>query len=266
MATPVEFLNNYIVTTSSSQNECDWTSFSILDSNDMNVKIWPTLRNNIGSAYGGNNANGVFDNTRTAQITINHRKLDIKYVNRSNSQVTLKWYECVVRRDIPSGVSQTLNPELDTSLAANSSINGETKMQTNNLNFTLFDDSLFCQYYKIKRVWTEKLELGQEGYISLNYGRCYYRPCININLDETRGLTYKLFCQISGPLARSSTLGAITRGIAQASVDFYCKESYAAYFSENPSQNAVVTNDIQTLTTPIIWNAVTGLPETVAEA
>jgi len=263
MATPVEFANHETQTAVAATNACDFVSFQLASCTDLQDRIWAHLRNNIGAAYGGNNVNVIFDNTRTSQITIDYRKLKLKYVNRSNAIANIRFYECIARRDVPSAVNNTIFPSVDNN-TLDSKIDGKTLPLVTNLSFTLYDDSQFCQYWKILNTWTEQLQVGQEGQVNLEYGPCTYRPSLCSYTDSLRNVSTVLFAQVMGSPARDIVDTTTIYGISAAHVDFFSQEFYAAYFTENPSQFDIVDINLGTISSNgKIWNSASGALETI---
>ena len=256
--------------TSVPNGQCYYTNFEMMNTEDMDQLIG--IANTAGQSTSGapQDYNG--------KVNIQNAKLQLTLRNQTTNLVNMTIYEYICRRDLPDEIEQSpgsVAPEVP-GTTANAIIHGfnyqaaGAQIQANSLGGTLFQNPLFCTYYKITKVKRVQLGAGKVLNMSLsNLKARVINPLIynNKDGDVLAGLTRGFVIQASGSLVgpAENAQGQPTTGFVN--YDWYCSRKYAYNQPWSGSgRNTFASNLPETVVPWQHINEYTGQPQDEEEA
>ena len=145
-------LIDYSAQTLSAVNQCKYSVYELGNTYDIDQLI--VNANTTGGSGVPVDTNG--------KIFIKDMSMELTLTNCTNTTVDMQIYEYVARKDLPPGLSST----------AAAVVNGFGQQATaqitaTSIGSTLFNNPLFCAYYKIVKVRNVQLALGKTLKLSL---------------------------------------------------------------------------------------------------
>lgn len=203
---------------------CTYTHFEMMNAEDIDLVV----------AQAGGSA-GVSSSYYNSKLNIQNAKMQVHLRNQTTNLVFLTVYEYICRRDVPDKILTVPGgaTEVDGN-TANIIEQGFNYQQTAGINYqslggTLFQNPLFCTYYKITKV--RKLMLGAGKNLSLSLSNLKARVINPLVYNATdgdvlSGLTRGFVIQASGSLVGSEGHNStVTTGFVN--FDWFCSRKYA---------------------------------------
>lgn len=206
--------------------QCVYTHFEMMNGTDIDQVITQSNGTSASSVIPFN-----------AKINIQNAKMTVHLRNQTTNLVYLTVYEYICRRDVPDKIQIVPNqvPEVDGNTQKVIEV-GFNYQQTAGINVsslggTLFQNPLFCTYYKITKV--RKLMLGAGKNLGLSLSNLKARVINPLVYNATdgdvlAGLTRGFVIQASGALVGGSgdnMYGQPTTGLVN--FDWFCYRKYA---------------------------------------
>lgn len=209
----------------------------------------------------------------------------LKFMNRGSTPAIITIYECVCRKDLPLALLPTtdgfgLNAKNLKTFFDNNIVQGNEQMNNNyipstyqynklnsvsggfqshqELNFTPFDVSQFCKFFKIVKVKKAMLSSGHTAYYSLKLGtrkwtdrdindpQSYGGHGVDTNVVANRGKYKMALISIHGDMAHYDNTGNNTVALGgtgnpqvltgPVSVDLIVEGKWNWYFDHNPAK------------------------------
>lgn len=246
-----------------SNGKCVYTHFEMMNAEDIDEVI-------AQMGYSG------FTGYANGKCNIQNSHLQLNLRNQTTNLVYLTVYEYICRRSVPDKIQ-------DNPTAPSVEIDGNTgnvidygfnyqqvhNITNQSLGGTLFQNPLFCVYYKITKV--RKLMLGAGKCLSLTLSNLKSRVINQLIYNQTdgdveAGLTRGFVIQASGSLVGSEGHSSVaTTGFVN--FDWFCSRKYAwnqPYLAQG--KNTFATNVPQPETPQYHINEYTGAPQIQAEA
>lgn len=172
-----------------------------------------------------------------AKINIQNAKLQLMLRNQTTNLVTLRVYEYICRRDVPDkiqiapGSATEVDGDTANVLNYGFAYQASHNVDGNTVGATLFQNPLFCTYYKIVRVKHVQLGAGKSMNMTLSNLKARVINPLVYNAtdgDVLAGLTRGFVVQAIGSLVGPSgdfMYGQPTTGFVN--FDWFCSRKYA---------------------------------------
>lgn len=214
-------------------------------------------------------------NKFNGKLNIQNAKMQVLIRNQTTNLMTFRVYEYICRRDVPDKIETSpgsgIEEDGDTERVINRGFNYQQTFQINSesIGGTLFQNPLFCCYYKILKVRTVQIGAGKCLNLSMSNLKARTINPLVYNAsdgDVLAGLTRGFVLQAVGSLVGSEGHSSVaTTGFIN--FDYMVSRKYAynqPYWGE--AKNTLVSN----VPTPEIpqyhINEYTGAPQIQAEA
>lgn len=246
-----------------SNGKCVYTHFELMNAEDIDSVLAQTA-GSIGTTTYNN-----------GKVNIQNAHLQVQLRNQTTNLVYLTIYEYICRRSLPDKIETSpgsgVEADGDTQNAIVQGFNYQSthQIQYDTLGATLFQNPLFCTYYKITKV--RKLMLGAGKCLSLSLSNLKSRvinPLIWNNTDGSveAGMTRGFVVQASGSLVGSEGHSSVaTTGFVN--FDWFCSRKYAYNQPWNGlAKNTFASSVPQPETPQYHINEYTGAPQIQSEA
>lgn len=243
---------------------CVYTHFEMMNAEDVDLVI----------AQAGGSA-GVSSSYYNSKLNIQNAKMTVHLRNQTTNLVFLTVYEYICRRDVPDkiltvpGGATEVDGNTGNIIEQGFNYQSTAGITSQSLGGTLFQNPLFCTYYKITKV--RKLMLGAGKNLSLSLSNLRARVINPLVYNATdgdvlAGLTRGFVIQASGSLVGSEGhSSSVTTGFVN--FDWFCGRKYAynqPWYAS--AKNTLSSNVPQPEVPQYHINEFTGAPQIQAEA
>jgi len=238
--------------------QCVYTHFEMMNATDIDQVI----------AQAGGSA-GVSSDYYNSKLNIQNASLHVMLRNQTTNLVSLRVYEYICRRDVPDKIltSPTSGVEVDGS-TQHVVETGFTYQQTaqivnSSLGGTLFQNPLFCTYYKIVKVRNIQLGAGKCMSLSMsNLKTKVINPLVynatdgDVLAGHTRGFCIQAVSSLIGPEPTDDPYGQPTTGFVN--FDWFCSRKYAYNQPWYANAKNTISSNLPTKATGYHINEYTG--------
>nr|WAE42993.1 MAG: capsid protein [Cressdnaviricota sp.] len=205
----------------SAQNQCSYYAYEI-----GNVADIDTIISNL-------NAAGAQENVEyNGKVLIKDANMMLKCINATNVSLQLRIYEYIARRDLPESLYVSTNALIQGGFAVGNVTHQSTPTL---LDGTIFQNPLFCCYYKITKVQNIILPQGQPLNLSLHINKeKILNPLVwNASTEEITEQHYTrgIIIQMTGQTGDASGVVGYTSGYLDVlqSNTYHFREGFDAY-------------------------------------
>lgn len=234
-----------------------YTHFEMMNADDIDSVI-AQLSSSIGNT---GYANG--------KVNIQNCKLQLMLRNQTTNLVTLRLYEYICRRDVPDKIQtapgSVTEVDGDTQNVIDAGFNYQAQADILNTDVggTLFQNPLFCTYYKIVKVRTVQLGAGK----CMNLTMSQLKPRVinplvynatdgSVLAGHTRGFVVQAVSSLIGPNPDGDPYGQPTTGFVN--FDWFCSRKYAYNQPWYAQAKNTISSNLPTKTTGYHINEYTG--------
>jgi len=194
------------------------------------------------------------------QFTIEESSQEYTFTSACNTPIIGRIYELELRRDIPAGSTalsifqQGLTQPIAGGIGA--------LYLPNDIDVTLYDSSLFCSYFKIKKVKKFQLDPGSTMPVKMTSGNKYINTVVTDLTQQAADMHYTKFfaIQIWGTNVCSTVSGNVST--APVALAFVSKTKYVYRYSQPTAQQVHHYNSLPLVDVPKLVNPETGITET----
>lgn len=211
-------------------------------------------------------------NESTLKYLLRDSKITYQLVNQTNLPMNLRIYECVPRNDVP--VMPSIYASVQSILLNSDSDVGDSGLDLD-IAGTLFQNTVFCTYFKIIHTRTIIMQPGENKSINIFHNT----PSV-INMERVRvtggsDTTNKLmamrglskFCvfQNWGSIVDNGAADTFV-GVSASKLDILCQVSYKFQWTPDTLTNVFTTGTYGAVSAPTTINELTGVTTTTTNA